>query len=501
MFTSVLLVLFATGTTLLAQDWQKESLGLPGDNLNLFAVMKLFQASETLEGFERNLNDENSRINNLDLNGDNIVDYIKVIDYVDGDVHTIVLQVAVNENENQDVAVFTVQRDNNGQVQIQLTGDEALYGRNYIIEPIYDDVNIGQTPNPGYSGNSRRVNNRNINVNRTTMVEIAAWPIVRFIYMPSYSGWRSSWYYGYYPSYWHPWQPFYWDYYYGYHYNWYNDYYAHYRHSDYHRYTRWNDFYYSGRRSYSPNVNVRIQAGNYKTTYSHPDQRREGEALFTKLYPEQSTRRSDNSSGNSNGRRSGSQSTQQRQSDGTGTGSARRSGNTVNNRSDSRRSSGQNAGSTRRTTTNAASKSDSRPTSGQNAGSTRRTTTNAASNSESRSTSGQNAVSDKTRQTNAINKSVSKPTSVQNRGTNRRTSTNAANNSASKPPQQNARSTRRSSSGAMNKSDSQPASTKSTTTRVRSSSRRNSDNSTSGTTVRQGEKSKETEAAKTTRRK
>ena len=81
-----------------------------------------------------------------------MVDYIMVTDYVDGDVHTIVLQVAVNQRENQDVAVFTVQRFNNGQVQIQLTGDESLYGRNYIIEPIYDDGNNGQTPNPGYTG-------------------------------------------------------------------------------------------------------------------------------------------------------------------------------------------------------------------------------------------------------------------------------------------------------------------------------------------------------------
>ena len=143
--------LFAAGTTLMAQNQQEEYLGLPGDNLNLYAVMKLFQESQTLEGFERSLNDENSRINNLDLNGDNMVDYIMVVDYVDGDVHTIVLRVAVNQRENQDVAVFTVQRYSNGQVHIQLTGDESLYGRNYIIEPIYDDGNPGQTPNPGDS--------------------------------------------------------------------------------------------------------------------------------------------------------------------------------------------------------------------------------------------------------------------------------------------------------------------------------------------------------------
>ena len=149
--TMILLALFGTNIALLAQYQSNESLGLPGDNLNLFAVMKLFQESETLEGFEKNLNaEEFTHINNLDLNGDNKVDYIRVIDNIDGDVHTIVLQVAINRRENQDVAVFTVQRFPNGQVQIQLIGDEALYGKDYIIEPNYADS--GQTPNPGLYG-------------------------------------------------------------------------------------------------------------------------------------------------------------------------------------------------------------------------------------------------------------------------------------------------------------------------------------------------------------
>jgi hypothetical protein len=105
--TSILALMIAAGTTI-AQNRPDEYLGLPGDNLNLYAVMKLFQESQTLEDFERKLNDENSRINNLDLNGDNLIDYIMVKDYPDGNVHNIVLQVALNQNEKQDVAVFTV---------------------------------------------------------------------------------------------------------------------------------------------------------------------------------------------------------------------------------------------------------------------------------------------------------------------------------------------------------------------------------------------------------
>jgi len=60
--TSVLLVMFGICTTIPAQGQQEKYLGLPGDNLNLYAVMKLFQESETLEGFEKTLNDQNTLI-------------------------------------------------------------------------------------------------------------------------------------------------------------------------------------------------------------------------------------------------------------------------------------------------------------------------------------------------------------------------------------------------------------------------------------------------------
>jgi hypothetical protein len=289
--TSILAVLIAIGSIAASRDWRDEYLGLPGDNLNLFAVMKLFQESQTLEGFERNLNSPESRINNLDLNGDNLVDYIQVEDYVDGRVHNIVLRVAMNRFEYQDVALFTVEKSRNGLVNIQLIGDEALYGRNYIIEPIYGN-NINKRSIRRYLRNSG-YRNRLILV-RTTPYEVASWPLVRYIYRPDYNMWHSSWYWGYYPSYWHSWSPFYWHYYYGYHYNLYYHYYGHYRLWDHHRYTRYNDFYYTGIRAHSPLVSDRIKKGNYISTYSHPEKRHDGEALYAQIHSDQGTRRTDN---------------------------------------------------------------------------------------------------------------------------------------------------------------------------------------------------------------
>lgn len=272
----VLLVVLSLSVN--AQNYENEKLYLPGDNLNLYAVMNLFQESETLEGFERNLNAADSKVNNLDLNGDNLIDYIKVIDYVDGTTHTIVLQVAINNRENQDVAVFTVYRDKYDQVQVQLVGDEYLYGKDYIIEPYY-----AETPNPGYTGNTGKTNNK-IVVKETRYVYVNSWPVVRYIYTPSYVAWYSPWYWNYYPVYWNPWRPYYWDYYYGYHSHWHNHYYSRYRYSNHYYNHYYADNYYHGHRSYSTTVRNYRDDGRYKSTYSRPDLRSKGSDEGKRVY-------------------------------------------------------------------------------------------------------------------------------------------------------------------------------------------------------------------------
>lgn len=277
------LLVLTIGLTAKAQYNDDERLNLPGDNLNLYAVMKLFQESETLEGFERDLNAEDSKINNLDLNGDNRIDYIKVIDYVDGETHSIVLQVAVTARENQDVAVFTVYKDSRGNVQVQLVGDEYLYGKDYIIEPYYADGNA-ETPNPGYAGDTRIIRGETVVIRRTTYVEVQTWPVIRYIYLPTYVVWHSPWYWGYYPAYWNPWRPYYWDYYYGYHSHWHYHYYGYYRHCSHYRYPRYHDYYYHGHRAHSATVRSHRESGRYRDTYSRPDLRKEGSAAFVKRH-------------------------------------------------------------------------------------------------------------------------------------------------------------------------------------------------------------------------
>ena len=284
-----------------AQSSSDEKLDLPGDNLNLYAVLNLFQESETIELFEKNLNAEDSKINNLDLNNDDKIDYIKVMDNVDGDNHFIVLQVAVNEKENQDVAVFSVSKDENKQINIQLIGDEELYGKDYIIEPnSSDSATQGGTPNPGYSTNTTNSEGNTVVVEKTVIVQVQTWPVITYMYAPYYVRWNSPWYWGYYPPYWNPWRPYYWDYYYGYHSHWHSHYHGHYHNSHYYRNPLYQNSYYSRSRSQSTTVKSNQVNGSYKKTYSKPDSRKEGE-LESSQKNQNIARPSFPTSGNSNG--------------------------------------------------------------------------------------------------------------------------------------------------------------------------------------------------------
>jgi len=416
--TPILALLVTAGTALMAQDNPDEYLGLPGDNLNLYAVMNLFQESPTLEDFERSLNDANSRINNLDLNGDNLVDYITVNDYIDGNVHNIVLRTALNSFENQDLAVFTVQKFRNGTVQIQLIGDEALYGRNYIVEPVYDN-NYAGTYNPGYTGNGRvRVN---VNI-------VADWPLVRYIYYPGYITWHSSWYWGYYPSYWNPWRPYYWHYYYGYHYNNYRDYYRFYRRWNHNRYDRYHDFYYGRIRSHSPMVDRRIREGHYSSTYSRPEMRREGEAQYSRVYAERNQARSVNNTVNSQTRRSASQSTREYASAGQGNSSVRRQAPSATGSPSLQRST---------STQRPAQAVQNRSTSGTTAA--RRSATQSSApavqnRTASRTSTAQRpATAQRSMPSSVQNRSVSRPEAVQRPVTSQRSAPAVQNRSVSRP--------------------------------------------------------------------
>ena len=71
----VLVLLGYITTQAQVNDWE-----VPGDNFSLEGALELFKKSSSPEEFERLLNSSDSKVNNLDLNEDGFVDYIKVID-------------------------------------------------------------------------------------------------------------------------------------------------------------------------------------------------------------------------------------------------------------------------------------------------------------------------------------------------------------------------------------------------------------------------------------
>jgi uncharacterized membrane protein YgcG len=170
-------------------------LGLPGDNLDLYAVLDLFQKSKTIEDFEKSLNDEKKKINNLDLNDDKKVDFIKVETKKDGDDFTFILRDPISKTDTQDVAVIIVSKDKDKKISLQIIGDKDLYGKDYIVEPSAKGTG-GVTANPAYTG----ADPVTVNVPAsTTTVVVEQAPIVQYVYSPAYVPYYPPYYYGYYP--------------------------------------------------------------------------------------------------------------------------------------------------------------------------------------------------------------------------------------------------------------------------------------------------------------
>jgi len=278
---TALCILLSTSTSGFSQT-NKDSLGLPGDNLDLVAVLNIFKQSNSVEEFEKKLNAADTKVNNLDLNHDGQVDYIRVIESGKGNTHELVLQVPVSKSESQDVAVIELEKKEGNLAHVQIVGDETLYGKNYIVEPQeltqttqpktaatqttqpaakqqsqndtkqVDDVYATPTPNTTNNNSPAVVNNNYYDTPQTNVyVNVWGWPSVQYMYGPQYIFWVSPWYWGYYPGWWSPWSPYGW---YGYHQRMMGyGYYGYYRHSHYNHMSGTHNGYY-GHRVSSPYV-------------------------------------------------------------------------------------------------------------------------------------------------------------------------------------------------------------------------------------------------------
>lgn len=134
--------------------------------LDLNAVAAAFAESNSVKEFEQILNSSRYMINNLDLNCDGWVDYLRVIETRNGYYHALLIQACLAPGVFQDVATLVAERRAD-LLYVEVIGDRYLYGYNYIVRPVF--------------------------VKRPPM-----WTTYG---QANYAVWSSPYYWGYYPSY------------------------------------------------------------------------------------------------------------------------------------------------------------------------------------------------------------------------------------------------------------------------------------------------------------
>lgn len=131
-----------TSITLSAQTEQAE-------DFDIEAIPGLIEQFETIEELEKAINDSINEVNNLDLNNDDIVDFIGIHEYVDGDVHVLVLRAFLSEDDAQDIATIEMEKISSTTATFQIVGEESIYGADYILEPEDDGiVDISSSASP-----------------------------------------------------------------------------------------------------------------------------------------------------------------------------------------------------------------------------------------------------------------------------------------------------------------------------------------------------------------
>jgi hypothetical protein len=126
----ILLSLFSTckpknkevSTEVIAREYAK--------GLDLQAVTNLARSSKTPKELEEKLNSSSIGVNNIDLNDDDVVDYINVTEYGDGSDRGFSLSTEISPGNVQEIA--TIQFSQSAEkVAVQTTGHSSLYGSNH----------------------------------------------------------------------------------------------------------------------------------------------------------------------------------------------------------------------------------------------------------------------------------------------------------------------------------------------------------------------------------
>ena len=134
--------------------------------LDLQAIGAAFAQSANVQDFEYLINNSQYMLSNLDLNRDGYVDYLRVMETVNGWAHVFVIQAVLAPNVYQDVATLVAEVRSAYSYNVQVIGADYIYGPKYIVQPVY----------------------------------VVTPPIFAYLARPYYRPWRSPWYWSHYPS-------------------------------------------------------------------------------------------------------------------------------------------------------------------------------------------------------------------------------------------------------------------------------------------------------------
>jgi len=136
------------------------------DGLDLEALTATVKEVSSGEELEKTINSANG-INNLDLNADGEVDYIRVTEYGDRESYGFSLTVQPEEREEQEVATIEISKEDDDTL-VQTTGNQHIYGSGHVYHSHFP---------------------------------VTSFLLWSYFLTPRWTPYYSPWHYGYYPTY------------------------------------------------------------------------------------------------------------------------------------------------------------------------------------------------------------------------------------------------------------------------------------------------------------
>ena len=123
--------LFVSGCRDVNQNVNMTVTSEAADGLDLKSVTALLKTVKDPAELEERINSGNPRICNLDLNEDDIVDYVKVTEYGTDTVKGFSLTTELAEGDIQELATIEITKDANGGHRVQTHGNSQIYGNHH----------------------------------------------------------------------------------------------------------------------------------------------------------------------------------------------------------------------------------------------------------------------------------------------------------------------------------------------------------------------------------